>query len=294
MRGLIVVVLVIGCWLGWLVRSARIQREAVAAIEKAGGEVHFDWEWKNGTVVPGGKPWEPARLVKLLGVDYFGQRRPSAFTQVTDRGLVHLKELTNLSHIDFSFTGVTDAGAKELKLALPNVTIVIADLLLMQSPWHPRCQLRDAVSAVLHSWLSRTRRPGRSAGRCTGRSLGAGGSRPRDSPGSLSKSGPSVGSWRVGTDRPSSSWRGRSGRVRPLPVLGLPWPGLIGTGRSSSLRFGRRQAGVRWCYNRGRRQRANPLTSLGRSLMSHIRFRIRTIMIIIAVVAVLMIPLLMV
>ncbi len=117
-RGLSVVVLVIGCWLGWLVRSARIQREAVAAIEKAGGEVHFDWEWKNGTVVPGGKLWEPARLVTHL------RKLSLAFTQVTDRGLVHLKELTNLSHIDLSFTGVTDAGAKELKLALPNVTIV--------------------------------------------------------------------------------------------------------------------------------------------------------------------------
>jgi hypothetical protein len=38
-RGLIVVVLVIGVWLGWLVRSARIQREAVAAIRIAGGNV---------------------------------------------------------------------------------------------------------------------------------------------------------------------------------------------------------------------------------------------------------------
>jgi hypothetical protein len=72
MRGMMVLVLAIGGWLGWIVRSARIQREAVAAIEKAGGEVHFPWEWKNGTVVPGGKPWAPERLVNLLGVDYFG------------------------------------------------------------------------------------------------------------------------------------------------------------------------------------------------------------------------------
>ena len=33
------------------------------------------------------------------------------------------------------------------------------------------------------SWISRSRRPGRSVGRCTGRSLGAGGSRPPGSPG---------------------------------------------------------------------------------------------------------------
>ena len=38
------------------------------------------------------------------------------------------------------------------------------------------------------SWISRSRRPGRSVGRCTGRSLGAGGSRPPGSRGSPSKS----------------------------------------------------------------------------------------------------------
>jgi internalin A len=36
-RGLILLVLVVGVWLGWIIRSARIQREAVAAIQRAGG-----------------------------------------------------------------------------------------------------------------------------------------------------------------------------------------------------------------------------------------------------------------
>jgi hypothetical protein len=40
-RGLIVLVLVIGAGLGWVVRSARIQREAVAAIKSAGGGVTY-------------------------------------------------------------------------------------------------------------------------------------------------------------------------------------------------------------------------------------------------------------
>ncbi len=47
MRRLVVVALVIGAGLGWMVRSARIQREAVRAIEKAGGSVDYDWEWTN-------------------------------------------------------------------------------------------------------------------------------------------------------------------------------------------------------------------------------------------------------
>ena len=38
-RGLIIVVLVIGGWLGWIVRSAHIQRDAVATIENSRGHV---------------------------------------------------------------------------------------------------------------------------------------------------------------------------------------------------------------------------------------------------------------
>jgi hypothetical protein len=44
-RDLIVVVLVMGAWPGWLVRSAQIQREAVAAITRAGGSVRYSSEW---------------------------------------------------------------------------------------------------------------------------------------------------------------------------------------------------------------------------------------------------------
>ena len=53
-RGLIVVVLVVGGWLGWIVRGARIQREAVAAITRAGGRVAYDWERRDGKDIPGG------------------------------------------------------------------------------------------------------------------------------------------------------------------------------------------------------------------------------------------------
>src|SRR5271167_2173291 len=70
-RGLIVVVLVIGAWLGWLVRSARIQREAVAAIERAGGNVTFDSGWTENTTNRPREPWAPEWLVDQIGIDYF-------------------------------------------------------------------------------------------------------------------------------------------------------------------------------------------------------------------------------
>ncbi len=50
-RGLIVLVLVIGVWLGWLVRSARIQRDAVAVLDRDQVSVSYDWEW-NGKRKP--------------------------------------------------------------------------------------------------------------------------------------------------------------------------------------------------------------------------------------------------
>ena len=61
--------------LGWIANRARQQREAVAALQKFGGFVHYDWEfvdgrvkvprgnsiWKPtwGTLTPGSKPWAP-------------------------------------------------------------------------------------------------------------------------------------------------------------------------------------------------------------------------------------------
>jgi hypothetical protein len=47
-RGLIVFVIVVGAGLGWFVRQAHVQRDAVAAIEEAGGSVRYDWELSDG------------------------------------------------------------------------------------------------------------------------------------------------------------------------------------------------------------------------------------------------------
>ncbi len=71
-RVFIVLVLLVGAWLGWTVRTASIQRDAITAIEKAGGRLFYSWEWKNGKLIPFGKPKWPNWLVRRLGVDYFG------------------------------------------------------------------------------------------------------------------------------------------------------------------------------------------------------------------------------
>ncbi len=140
-RGLIVVVLVIGAALGWLVRSARIQREAVAAIESTEGLVRYNWDWNDGKSIQGAKPWAPQWLVNLIGIDYFGHVTFVAFddsstatdatieqvgrlTQLqwlalrlpshSDAAMAHLKGLLNLSELHLSGTRVTDAGLGHL------------------------------------------------------------------------------------------------------------------------------------------------------------------------------------
>ena len=49
--------------------------KAVAAIENAGGWVHYDYAWEGTHGNPGlpRKPWAPWWLVAVIGVDCFGQ-----------------------------------------------------------------------------------------------------------------------------------------------------------------------------------------------------------------------------
>ena len=70
---LLALVVANGVWLGWFVRSARVQREVVATIEKAGGMVEYDWQFSNGMRNANARPWAPKWLVNLLGVEYFGK-----------------------------------------------------------------------------------------------------------------------------------------------------------------------------------------------------------------------------
>ncbi len=87
LRGSLLLVLAIALWLGWIVHKARQQREAVAALQKFGGFVHYDWEFVDGPVkvprgnllwmpswgkfTPGRRPWAPDWMRRALGDEYF-------------------------------------------------------------------------------------------------------------------------------------------------------------------------------------------------------------------------------
>ncbi len=73
-RGLMVLVLIAGGGVGWTMYQARVQREIVMMVLRAGGTVRYDWGLEEGDLlaqhVP--VPWAPRWLVDRLGVDYFG------------------------------------------------------------------------------------------------------------------------------------------------------------------------------------------------------------------------------
>jgi Leucine Rich repeat len=64
--GLMVVVLTIGLGLGWLKYRLRSQREAVDAVERAGGWIYYDYMKENS---PNRRPYGPTWLNKLVGPD---------------------------------------------------------------------------------------------------------------------------------------------------------------------------------------------------------------------------------
>ena len=140
-RGLIVLVLIVGGWLGWVVRHAQIQREALNALDEAiNGELECGWEFPNGATTRdscSGPRW----LVDSIGIDYFGRITSLGFWEspadedlihvarlgsvedlglggawrITDSGLRHLAGLTNLRWLYLAKTQVSDAGLVYLK-----------------------------------------------------------------------------------------------------------------------------------------------------------------------------------
>ena len=144
-RGLTVLVLVIGGLLGWAVRSARIQREVVLTIRRAGGGVTYGSQYLGGTLYDlSGKPWWcPRWLVSQIGIDYFDSPVQVVFandssrctdaivfqiaklnrvewlaldsSKITDVGLGYIHNMTTLTRLSLASTAVSDAGLAQLR-----------------------------------------------------------------------------------------------------------------------------------------------------------------------------------
>lgn len=119
LRAMIILVVVVGCSLGWIVYRARVQREAVNAVMRPDGRgttVSYNWEYKDGKYIPAGKPQWPRRLVELIGVDYFGTVVRVFLAQYgSDADLGQIASLDRLEELVFTQSSPTDDGLRTSK-----------------------------------------------------------------------------------------------------------------------------------------------------------------------------------
>ncbi len=144
LRGLMVLVVLIGGAAGWVANTIRTQRQSIAAVRAAGGDVRFDWEKQQvgvsrGRPVYRREPAAPAWLRRWLGDELFQSVLsivfpdpvpPDALATVArfDRlervilgdltgvgdGLRHLRGLGQLNHVWLAGPGTTDAMLTDL------------------------------------------------------------------------------------------------------------------------------------------------------------------------------------
>jgi hypothetical protein len=118
-RGAIVSILFIGGWLGWIVHSARVQRDATTALEQAGYSWYFDWQWNDHGYIESDKPWAPRWLVNWIGPHYFGRVNCVRFFPIEARrandDLAVISRLYRLEELDLHGAYVTNAALAHLE-----------------------------------------------------------------------------------------------------------------------------------------------------------------------------------
>jgi hypothetical protein len=115
-RGQIVAVLIAGAWLGWFIRSVRIQRSSVAGIKKSGGYVIYEWQRQDGGIKPIGEPPVPTWLLDYLGVDYFGNVvSVILYGPGSNSALLYAGMLNHLETLEANDCTVTGPGLSHLK-----------------------------------------------------------------------------------------------------------------------------------------------------------------------------------
>ena len=118
LRGLMVVILIVGVLLGWRVNRANTQRRAVAVIQKAAGSVEYDYQYPKGSSTANAKPWAPDWLRRAVGDEYFQEVTSVRFNArhnidgqtmvVTDETMAAIGRLDRLITLDLPRTTVTD------------------------------------------------------------------------------------------------------------------------------------------------------------------------------------------
>jgi internalin A len=113
-RGLVILVLLSGCWLGWEVQQAQVQREAVAAIRRANGNVEYN-------LVPSRSPWWLRWLADRIGLDYVSHVVRVDLVGISPDGpatgteLDHVVRLTRIEQLELWDSSVNDSRLADLE-----------------------------------------------------------------------------------------------------------------------------------------------------------------------------------
>jgi len=125
-RAMMALVLILGGGLGWYVERVRIQRDAIAAIVRAGGDAYYQWQvGEDGNFLPAAEPPVPRWLIDRVDYDWFqtvayvqlGRGRASV-TRGLDTSHPELAQVARLSHLrslDAAACPVTDADLIHLR-----------------------------------------------------------------------------------------------------------------------------------------------------------------------------------
>jgi hypothetical protein len=118
LRLFLVLVLVAGSWMAWKANRTRAQRRAIRAIEQAGGEALFDYQYQHGKVVRDGRPREPVWLRKWTGDEFFHDVVRVNFFSTDSRvnaAMSGVEQLDGLVELDFVDSGLDDTGLSHVK-----------------------------------------------------------------------------------------------------------------------------------------------------------------------------------
>jgi internalin A len=110
-RGMMILVLLVGGVMGWKVRRAAIQRRAVATIKRAGGHVVYDYQIREDEDNP--QPWAPAWLRRGVGDEWFQEVVEVSLsdtdltkTQSGDETLAAVATLDRLEKLDVNMQSI--------------------------------------------------------------------------------------------------------------------------------------------------------------------------------------------
>jgi hypothetical protein len=121
LKMLMVLMLPVAVWLGWVTNKARRQREAVEVIKRYGGAVGYDVH-ADGKPTPGRQPWSPLWLRRLVGDDYFREvtvyRSAGPWGKSSSshaRVMPYLRDLTGLRILGIGQGQTSDAGLSNIR-----------------------------------------------------------------------------------------------------------------------------------------------------------------------------------